>query len=65
MRDRDFTWEIDVFEGRNAGLIVAEASFGTRSSLAAAIMGRPRNYLPGPLFQCESPPCVHFAAGSR
>jgi adenylate cyclase len=25
VRDRDFTWEIDVFEGRNAGLIVAEA----------------------------------------
>jgi adenylate cyclase len=24
MRDRDLTWEIDVFEGRNAGLIVAE-----------------------------------------
>lgn len=25
VRDRDLTWEIDVFEGQNAGLIVAEA----------------------------------------
>jgi adenylate cyclase len=24
VRDRDLTWEIDVFEGRNTGLVVAE-----------------------------------------